>query len=83
MCKKSEAHYQILQAHDFTPTRDTVRIMVFKLAEILKIVHNFNHETEMAGYNWLLSFLRQNPKLSIRKSEGVSKNSRWNEQSSC
>lgn len=72
--KKIIIHISKLQASGFTPTRDNVREMAYKLAKQLKINHIFNHETKMAGYVWLNSFLRRNPKLAIRKSEGVSKN---------
>lgn len=72
--KKIFIHISKLQASGFTPTRDNVKEMAYKLAEQLKIKHNFNHETKMAGYDWLNSLRRRNPKLAIRKSEEVSKN---------
>lgn len=72
--RKIVAHITKLQAAGFTPDRDTVRSMAFKLANQLGIQHTFNFDNDMAGYDWPHSFLRRNPQLSVRKSEGISKN---------
>lgn len=34
--------------------------------------NKFNEETETAGYDWLNSFLRRNPELSVRQAQGLS-----------
>lgn len=41
-------------------------------AATVQINHKFNTESEKVGYDWLNSFLWQNPLLSIRKAEGLS-----------
>ncbi|KAK9717409.1 hypothetical protein QE152_g23744 [Popillia japonica] len=46
--------------------------MAYRLAETLQLKHTFDHTKQMAEYDWLNSFLRRNPVLSIRKSEGIS-----------
>lgn len=70
--QKIVGHIKKLQAHGFTPCRDSVRSMAFELAEELKLPNKFNKETRKAGYDWLNAFLLRNPILTIRKSEGVS-----------
>jgi len=72
--KKIVIHINKLQERGFTPTRLEVRRMAFYLAEQLKIQHRFNRQAELAGYDWLSSFLRRNPELSIRKAEALSRN---------
>ncbi|XP_072380549.1 uncharacterized protein [Diabrotica undecimpunctata] len=69
--QKIVCHIKKLQAHRFTPYRDSVRSMAFELAEELKLPQKFNKETRKASYDWL-NFLLKNPTLTIRKSEGVS-----------
>lgn len=58
-------HIQKLQSRGFCP-------IAYKFAEALQIKHNFNNEKEIAGYDWLNSFLRRNPILTVRKPEGMS-----------
>nr|CAI5838031.1 unnamed protein product [Callosobruchus analis] len=70
--KKIVAHIIKTQNRGFAPTRSMARSMAYHLAEQLKIKHSFNKENEKAGFDWLKSFLRRNPHLSVRKSEGVS-----------
>lgn len=53
-------------------TRLKVRQLAYDFAERLGIPNKFNQETRMAGYDWFTSFIRRNPDLSIRKSEGLS-----------
>ncbi|KAK9737081.1 hypothetical protein QE152_g11015 [Popillia japonica] len=43
----------------FSPTRLEVRRMAFHQAEQLKIQHKFDRQSELAGYDWLSSFLRR------------------------
>lgn len=65
-------HINTLCKAGFCPDRTAVRRMAFEFAEVLKIEHRFNQETKMGGYDWLWSFLKRNPSLTIRKSEGLS-----------
>lgn len=46
--------------------------MAYEFAVALNINHKFNNEKKIAGYDWLWSFLRRHPELSIRKAEGLS-----------
>lgn len=71
---KMVVHINKLQARGFTPTRTEVRRMAFHLAEQLKIRHKFDRQAELAGYDWLTSFLRRHPELAIRKAEALSRN---------
>lgn len=70
--RKIVGHIKKLQKYGFAPTRNSVRSMAFHLAERLKLNHKFDRENQMAGYDWLKSFLSRNPDLTIRKAEGVS-----------
>ncbi|XP_031342963.1 tigger transposable element-derived protein 1-like [Photinus pyralis] len=70
--KKIVRHIMKMQKFGFSPTRNEVRSIAFKLAEQLKLRHTFNKENEMAGLDWLHLFMSRNPELSIRKSEGIS-----------
>lgn len=49
-----------------------VRRLAYEFAVALNIKHKFNNEKKIAGYDWLSSFLRRHPELSIRKAEGLS-----------
>lgn len=69
---KLKAYIKKLQKYGFAPTRESVRSMAFHLAENLGINHKFNKDKDLAGYDWLNSFLKRNQDLRIRKSEGVS-----------
>lgn len=70
--KKIALHIKRLQAAAFCPTVTEVRILAFKMAERYKLKHKFNTEKEMAGYDWFYKFLKRNPDISVRKSEGLS-----------
>lgn len=71
---KLARHILKLQKNGFAPTRTDLRSMAFKLAEQLGIKHRFNKESRLAGFPWLKLFLQRNPRLSVRKAEGVSIN---------
>lgn len=58
-------HFTEEQATGFTPDRDNVKSVAFKLAYQLGIQHTFNPGDDMAGYDWLQSLSRQNPQLSV------------------
>lgn len=51
-------------------TRD-IRSMAYQLASRNNLEHNFNSETELAGLDWLQSFIKRHP-LSIRTPEATS-----------
>lgn len=67
-------HIKKLQQFGFAPDRESVRIWAFKLAEQMQVRHRFNKEIGKAGYDWLHSFLRRHPDISVRKAEGISIN---------
>lgn len=52
-------------------TTRTIRSLAFQLAEINNIEHNFNKNSQLAGWHWLRSFLQRN-KLSLRLPEATS-----------
>lgn len=68
--RKLAAHLKKLQHRGFAATRQDVRTLACSFADSLNIDHKFANG--QAGYDWLNSFLRRNPDLCIRKSEGVS-----------
>ncbi|XP_045773169.1 MFS-type transporter clz9-like [Maniola jurtina] len=68
LCK----HIKEMQAKGFPLTMDDLRKIAFQFAEQLEIKHRFNESNEKAGYDWLQLFLKRNPDISLRKSEGVS-----------
>lgn len=70
--KKIVNHIKKLQSCGFAPTINDLRQLAFQFAESLNLKHNFNKETGKAGYDWVKSFLRRNPEVALRKSEGVS-----------
>ncbi|KAB0804493.1 hypothetical protein PPYR_01463 [Photinus pyralis] len=61
-----------MQRRGFPLTRDDLRRIAYEYAAQIGIKHRFNNETKKAGYDWLNAFLRRNPDISVRKSEGVS-----------
>lgn len=67
-------HIKKLQQYGFAPDRESVRIWAFKLAEQMKLKQRFNMEKGKAGYDWLCSFIRRHPDISVRKAEGISIN---------
>ncbi|XP_072401077.1 uncharacterized protein [Diabrotica undecimpunctata] len=65
-------HIKKLQKYGFSPTRDHVRTVAFELAEKFNVSHKFNRNNNKAGFDWLQSFLRRHPDISVRKGQGVS-----------
>lgn len=65
-------HILKMQSKGFPLTRDDLRTIAFQFAEQLNIKHRFNKEIQKAGYDWLCLFLSRNPRITVRKSEGVS-----------
>lgn len=51
-----------------------LRRMAFDVAEDLKIKHNFNEATRMAGEDWVAGFRKRNPEISLRKPSATSIN---------
>ncbi|CAH1973221.1 unnamed protein product [Acanthoscelides obtectus] len=70
--KRLVVHIQRLAAAGFAPDRNTARRLAYNFAEKLKLKHKFSHNSGMAGYSWLPSFLERNPELTIRQAEGLS-----------
>ncbi|XP_054706771.1 uncharacterized protein LOC129216581 [Uloborus diversus] len=70
--KRLVKHIQRLEKCGFAPDKETIRTLAFQFAEKLGLNHRFNLESRMAGYDWLSSFLRRNPELSIRQAQGLS-----------
>ncbi|XP_069685882.1 uncharacterized protein [Periplaneta americana] len=62
-----------LSKRGFGLTPKTVRKYAYQYVSTREIQHNFNIQNEMAGEDWFQGFLRRNPELSLRKSEGLSR----------
>lgn len=70
--KRLVKHILNMQKHCFPLTPKDLRSIAFHFAEQLGIKHSFNIDKQESGYVWLQSFLRRNPEIRIRQSEGVS-----------
>lgn len=70
--KRLSRHIKEMQSKGFPLTIDDKRKIAFSSAEQLHIKHRFNQNSEKAGYDWLQLFLKRNPDITLRKSEGVS-----------
>ncbi len=46
-------YIQKLEQVGYPPTRRSVRLLAYTFAEANKIVHRFNNESKMAGYDWI------------------------------
>lgn len=51
-----------------------LRRMAFDFAEANRLPHKFNAELKLAGKDWLMSFQKRNPQISLRQPEGTSIN---------
>lgn len=56
----------------FGLTHRDIRRVAYQKAEKLLIAHPFNREEELAGPDWLQSFLGRHPELRLRKAENTS-----------
>ncbi|XP_044761182.1 tigger transposable element-derived protein 6-like [Coccinella septempunctata] len=65
-------HIKKAQKYGFPMTSQDVRKLAYNFAEGLLINHKFSKEKEIAGSDWLRSFMRRHPDLSTRKAEGLS-----------
>lgn len=70
--KKIADHIKNMQSKGFPLTIGDGRSIGYNLAVKLNLKHKFNTEKEKAGYDWLNGFLKRNPDITLRKSEGVS-----------
>lgn len=70
--KRLVKHVQKLEKCGFALDRESLRFLAYQFAEKLKIKHRFNRETQLAGYDWLNSFLLRNQEVSIRAAQGLS-----------
>ncbi|CAH1998542.1 unnamed protein product [Acanthoscelides obtectus] len=70
--KRLVRHIKNMQKSGFALTRQDVRRLAYEFTNQLGFRHKFNPNTEMAGHVWLQSFLRRNPTITNRKSEGLS-----------
>ncbi|KAB0804678.1 hypothetical protein PPYR_01648, partial [Photinus pyralis] len=58
--------------YGLTPT--SIRELVYSFAEKNGVANRFNVETKKCGKDWLYSFMKRHPKLSLRKPEATSLN---------
>ncbi|XP_055542531.1 uncharacterized protein LOC129728139 [Wyeomyia smithii] len=65
-------HLLDLESRFYGLTQKDVQKLGFELAERNFLPHPFNKVKKMAGRDWLLGFLKRNPKLSFRKPEATS-----------
>ena len=67
-------HVKYLASIFYGVTAKELRRLAFEFAERNNIQHTFNVNIGLAGIEWLRSFLRRNPTVSVRKAEGTSLN---------
>ena len=53
-------------------SRDDVRHVAYQFAVRNNIPNNFNQQSQMAGYDWLMSFRHRHPEISLRTPEATS-----------
>ncbi|CAH2107325.1 unnamed protein product [Euphydryas editha] len=70
--KKLVIHIKKLEKVGFGPERKDVKEMAYQLALKLDKKAAFSQTLEKAGDVWFAGFLKRNPQLSQRKSEGLS-----------
>ena len=65
-------HALDMQKMLFGLTTDTMRSLAFDFAKANNLKVPFNPQNKKAGKDWLLSFLKRNPRLSLRQPEPTS-----------
>ncbi|XP_049888124.1 uncharacterized protein LOC126382356 [Pectinophora gossypiella] len=65
-------HIKFLETRLFGLTRTAVQELAFELAEKNGFDHAFNKDKKRAGQEWLESFLKRNPDISLRSPEPTS-----------
>ncbi|XP_026323303.1 uncharacterized protein LOC113232741 [Hyposmocoma kahamanoa] len=70
--KKIVAHIKKLEQVGFAPERKDVKEMAFQIAKKLEIKNPFLESSASAGNTWFMGFMKRNPELSTRQSEGLS-----------
>jgi len=61
-----------MEARLFGLTTEKIRLLAYQLAEKNQINHPFVKENDQAGLDWMYSFMKRHPDLSIRKPEATS-----------
>lgn len=65
-------HLKTLESRLFGLNTTEVRKLAYQLAEKNSMEHRFNHDTKMAGWDWLKGFRSRNPDIGLRKPEPTS-----------
>ena len=63
---------QIMESQMYALMTTDVRLLAYELAERQNLQHPFGRNTQMAGKDWLRSFMTRHPTLSIRVPIGTS-----------
>jgi hypothetical protein len=53
----------------FGLTKHELRALAFSFMEILGVAHRFTRTKKMAGWEWMYSFLKRHPRITVRKEE--------------
>ncbi|XP_046681625.1 MFS-type transporter clz9-like [Homalodisca vitripennis] len=61
-----------MEVRFFGITLNDLRSLAYKLAEQNNITHNFNHETKLAGKDWVRGFRQRHPEMVLRVPEATS-----------
>lgn len=69
-----ERYLILRQEFGFGLTRTELRCLAFDFMEKLGVDHRFSKVNKMAGWEWMYSFLKRHPRLTVRKEENLSIN---------
>lgn len=70
--KQLKDHILLMEKRLFGLTIKDFRSLAFQFAEMNSIPNNFSKETRLAGRDWVSSFLKRNPEISLRQPENTS-----------
>lgn len=65
-------HVLLLESRFFGLTITDLRRLAYQLAEKYGLKHRFNNESQLAGWKWYYTFMKNHPEISLRTPEPTS-----------
>ncbi|CAH2087173.1 unnamed protein product [Euphydryas editha] len=65
-------HVLLLESRFFGLTITDLRRLAYQLAEKYGLRHRFNNESQLAGWKWYYTFMKNHPEISLRTPEATS-----------
>lgn len=65
-------HILLLESRFFSLTITDLRRLAYQLAEKYGLKHRFNSESELTGWKWYYTFMKNHPEISLRTPEATS-----------